>query len=158
MTTFLLSVHVLVAIIAVGPVTVAASMYAPAVRAALREPGDARAVGVVSTLHRICVVYAAIGVAVPVLGIATAMSMGVMRDAWLVTSILLTGVAAVVLAVAILPGQQILLDQVRELPTAGVVGVLESTRKLAATSGVFALLWTVVTVLMIARPGSTTGV
>ncbi|MBE3202142.1 MULTISPECIES: hypothetical protein [Parafrankia] len=152
MTTFLLSVHVLAAIIAVGPVTVAASMFAPAVRSALREP-DPRAVGVVSTLHRICNVYAAIGIVVPILGLATAMSMGVVGDPWLVASIVLTGIAALVLAMAVLPSQQQLIEQVRTSPGSAV-----STTRVAVTSGLFSLLWTVVTVLMIARPGSTTGV
>lgn len=152
MTTFLLSAHVVVAIIAIGPVTVAASMFAPAVRAALRDPDDARAVGVVSTLHRICNVYAAIGITVPILGFATAASMGVLGDPWLLTSIALTGVAAGVLALAVLPGQQQLLDVI-DTRAAAV-----SARNVAVASGLFSLLWTVVTVLMIVRPGSTTGV
>ncbi|MCK9899016.1 hypothetical protein CC117_01680 [Parafrankia colletiae] len=152
MTTFLLSAHVVVAIIAIGPVTVAASMFAPAVRAALRDPDDARAAGVVSTLHRICNVYAAIGITVPILGFATAASMGVLGDPWLLTSIALTGVAAGVLALAVLPGQQQLLDVI-DTRAAAV-----SARNVAVASGLFSLLWTVVTVLMIVRPGSTTGV
>ena len=35
------------------------------------------------TLHRICRVYAALGVVVPVFGLATATSLGVLADAWL---------------------------------------------------------------------------
>ncbi|OAA28150.1 hypothetical protein UG55_1006123 [Frankia sp. EI5c] len=133
--------------------TIAASMFAPAVRSALREPGSA---GVVTTLHRICNVYAAIGLAVPVLGIATAMSMNVLGDPWLVVSVVLTGVAAVVLAVAVLPGQQRLLEQLTS-PAGLGTGQEPAIRGLAISTGLFSLLWTVVTVLMIARPGSTTG-
>ncbi|MFF4759058.1 hypothetical protein [Streptomyces sp. NPDC001292] len=40
MTKFLLAVHVLAAIVAIGPVTVAASMFPPAVRRALAAPED----------------------------------------------------------------------------------------------------------------------
>ncbi|SQD94729.1 MULTISPECIES: hypothetical protein [unclassified Parafrankia] len=166
MTTFLLSVHVLVAIIAIGPVTVAASMYAPAVRAALRDPGDVRTAGVVGTLHRICNVYAAIGITVPIFGFATAASMDVLGDPWLVTSIILTGLAAVLLATVVLPWQRQLLEEIAPGGATGPAGaghanpaaVAARTKRLAMTTGMFSLLWAVVTVLMIARPGSTTGV
>jgi len=74
-TKFLLAVHVLAAIIAIGPVTVAASMFTAAVRRALASPGDDQALAVVRILHRICRVYAAVGVFVPVFGFATANSL-----------------------------------------------------------------------------------
>ncbi|MET7402720.1 hypothetical protein ABZS66_55490 [Dactylosporangium sp. NPDC005572] len=131
MTELLLSLHVLAAIVAVGPVTVAASMFPAATgeRAAL--------------LHRICRVYARLGLTVPVLGLAAAVSLGVLGDAWLVASIALTAVAAGLLVLAILPGQR------RALAGAPV--------RLGMRTGVFNLLWATVVVLMIVRPGSTTG-
>jgi uncharacterized membrane protein len=135
-TKVLLSLHVLAAIVAIGPVTVAASMFPAAVR---RADADA-----MRTLHRICRVYAALGLAVPVLGLATASSMGVLGDAWLLTSIGLTLVAAAVLGFAILPAQ------VRALGG-------NPSRSLPMVAGVFNLLWATVVVLMIVRPGSTTG-
>ncbi|ABD12786.1 hypothetical protein ThrDRAFT_04709 [Frankia casuarinae] len=76
MTKFLLSVHVLAAILAIGPVTVAASMFAPAARLALTSPGDERAAGIVRVLHRICGVYSALGLVVPIFGFFTAQSLG----------------------------------------------------------------------------------
>src|SRR5207342_2450482 len=42
-TKFLLAVHVIAAIVAIGPVTVAASMFPPAARKVLEAPGDASA-------------------------------------------------------------------------------------------------------------------
>ncbi|MET9169079.1 hypothetical protein ABZW51_31995, partial [Streptomyces cellulosae] len=61
MTKLLLSLHVLAAIVAVGPVTVAASMFPPAARRAApadgTDPGP-RAAGTVELLHRICRVTA----------------------------------------------------------------------------------------------------
>jgi uncharacterized membrane protein len=138
-TKLLLSIHVLAAIVAIGPVTVAASMYPAAVRR-----GDVPAM---RTLHRICRVYAALGVVVPVFGLATASSLGVLGDAWLLTSIALTVLAAAVLGLLVLPGQASALAG-REQPTA---------RRLGMLAGVFNLLWAVVVVLMITRPGSTTG-
>jgi uncharacterized membrane protein len=148
-TKFLLAVHVIAAIVAIGPVTVAASMFPPAARRALAAPDDPEATETVRLLHRICRVYATVGVVVPVFGFATASSMGVLGDAWLVTSIVLTALAAVVLAALVLPRQGALLE-----PGGGT---RETTVRLGMYTGVFNLLWATVTVLMIVRPGSTTG-
>lgn len=164
MTKILLSLHVLAAILAVGPVTVAASMYPAAVRkvpvalpsgagAGEREadgPGD---VSTVRLLHRICRVYAGLGIAVPVLGLATAAAMGVLGDAWLIASIALTAAAAGLLIAFVLPRQEELLEDL-----AGRRPVEHArTARLAMFTGLFNLLWATVTVLMIVRPGSTTG-
>ncbi|MFJ5263589.1 hypothetical protein ACIQAC_24315 [Streptomyces sp. NPDC088387] len=148
MTKFLLSVHVLAAIIAIGPVTVAASMFPPAARRALAAPDDHRATGTVALLHRICQVYATFGVVVPVFGLATGSAMGVLGDTWLITSIVLTVLAAAVLMALVLPRQSTLAEG---------RGSRETTVQLAMFTGVFNLLWATVTVLMIVRPGSTTG-
>jgi hypothetical protein len=144
-TKVLLSLHVLAAILAVGPVTVAASMFPAAVRR-----GDADQLRL---LHRICRVYAGIGIAVPVFGFATASSLGVLGDVWLIVSIALTALAAAVLVFQVLPGQGRLLA---EPPAEGAVATRVGTR-LAMYTGIFNLLWATVTVLMIVRPGSTTG-
>ncbi|GGN63295.1 hypothetical conserved integral membrane protein [Actinoplanes lobatus] len=146
MTKFLLSVHVLAAIIAIGPVTVAASMFPAAIRRA--GPGAGRDLAVPRSLHRICRVYAALGIVVPVFGLATANSLGVLGDAWLLTSIALTAAAAAVLVLAVLPRQR------RLLATVDGPG---APARLAMFTGLFNILWAVVTVLMIVRPGSTTG-
>jgi uncharacterized membrane protein len=140
MTKALLALHVIAAILAVGPVAVAASMFPAALRA-----GDAARIAL---LHRICRVYAVLGVAVPVFGFATAESLHVLGTPWLLASIGLTGVAALVLGAVILPAQDralLVLDRT-------------SIARLAMCTGLFNLLWATVTVLMILRPGSTTGV
>ncbi|MER6137158.1 protease [Streptomyces sp. NPDC001815] len=182
MTKFLLVLHVLVAIIAIGPVTVAASMFPPGARRALADPGDPRATETVRLLHRICRVYAAIGIAVPVLGFATALSMGVLGDAWLVASMVLTGIAAAILLALVLPRQEEILEAVESAGTVEAVEAAGSpslptspppsaspsvsvpvgadpraTVRLAMFTGIFNLLWATVTILMIVRPGSTTG-
>ncbi|MEI5523696.1 protease [Streptomyces brasiliscabiei] len=169
MTKFLLSLHVLAAIIAVGPVTVAASMFPPSARKALAEPGSERAVSAVRLLHRICRVYGGVGIAVPVLGFATAMSMGVLKDTWLIVSMLLTALAAMVLLALVLPRQEEILEGLdggSGATTGGTGTTVGGTRtalgpavtaRLAMFTGVFNLLWATVTILMIVRPGSTTG-
>ncbi|WP_371788551.1 protease [Streptomyces griseoaurantiacus] len=212
MTKFLLAVHVIAAIVAIGPVTVAASMFPPFARRALAESGGtgsggtgsgshgygtAASGGPVSVtagselaesggglhtlrlLHRICRIYAVVAAAVPVFGFATAGNMGVLGDTWLIVSIVLTGIAAVVLGALVLPRQEALLAGFEEAgateadsPEAGaapmaaagagvaVTGVTVTERatvRLAMVTGIFNLLWATVTVLMIVRPGSTTG-
>ncbi|WP_328496091.1 protease [Streptomyces sp. NBC_00414] len=185
MTKLLLVLHVLVAIIAVGPVTVAASMFPPSARRALADPGNPRATETVRLLHRICRVYAALGIAVPVLGMATALSMGVLNDTWLIISMALTGVAAAVLLALVLPRQEEILEAVEAVEavgpgtaqapgapaTPGTAATSEAgapasaavavnprvTVQLAMFTGIFNLLWATVTILMIVRPGSTTG-
>ncbi|MFE6593905.1 hypothetical protein [Streptomyces sp. NPDC057781] len=162
MTKILLSLHVLAAIVAIGPVTVAASMFPPAARRAVVPvpvPAgagggtDAGDVGTVRLLHRICRVYAGLGIAVPVLGFATAAAMGVLGDAWLITSIALTAAAAGLLIAFVLPRQEELLEQLTDRQPVERA----RTARLAMFTGLFNLLWATVTVLMIVRPGSTTG-
>ncbi|MFI1695475.1 hypothetical protein ACH419_05815 [Streptomyces bobili] len=168
MTKFLLAVHVLAAIVAIGPVTVAASMFPPAARRALAAPDDARAAETVQLLHRICRVYAGVGIAVPVFGFLTAGAMGVLGDAWLIASVVLTVLAALVLVVLVLPRQEILAEGTTGDGSGtgtgtgtGGTATHEATRaatvQLAMFTGIFNLLWATVTVLMIVRPGSTTG-
>lgn len=170
MTKLLLSLHVLAAIVAVGPVAVAASMFPPSARKASAEFGSERAVSAVRLLHRICRVYGGVGIAVPVLGFATAMSMGVLNDGWLIASMVLTSLAAMVLLALVLPRQEEILAGLGVDLEAGdgsaagtpVTGTKTAptpriTAQLAMSTGVFNLLWATVTVLMIVRPGSTTG-
>lgn len=153
MTKLLLSLHVLAAVLTVGPVTVAASMFPKSLREALGSPGDAASLSTLRTLHRICRVYAGIGVAVPLFGFATASSLGVLGSPWLIVSIVLTTAAAALLALRILPVQEAALTGAQRTPPEPVAGY----RRLAMLTGVFNLLWAAVTVLMIVRPGSTTG-
>ncbi|MFC9341163.1 hypothetical protein ACFT0G_10700 [Streptomyces sp. NPDC057020] len=168
MTEFLLSVHVLVAIVTVGSITVAASMFP---RIALRafgsgggdgsstagegRDGRPEGTGTAVLLHRVCTGYAVAGVVVPVFGIATGAQLGVLTDAWLIVSLVLTVAAAALLGLAVLPGQR------RLLALAEGAAAEEEARpvasRLSMTTGMFNVLWAVVVVLMIVRPGSTTG-
>lgn len=155
MRAALLSVHVLAAVLTVGPVTVAASMFPRFARAALADPASGPAArAVLAVLYRICRVYAAVGLFVPVLGLATAAELGVLGDPWVIASVALTVLAAVLLVARILPAQRLLVAG-----SAGPDATADdrSSARLSATTGVFALLWVTVTVLMIIRPGSTTG-
>ncbi|MFD3991634.1 hypothetical protein [Streptomyces sp. NPDC058583] len=159
MTEFLLSVHVLVAIVTVGSITVAASMFP---RIALRacdggeeREGRSEGTGTAVLLHRVCTGYAVAGVVVPVFGIATGAQLGVLTDAWLIVSLVLTVAAAALLGLAVLPGQRRLLALAEG--AAAEEAARPTASRLSMATGVFNVLWAVVVVLMIVRPGSTTG-
>ncbi|MFC8828159.1 DUF2269 family protein [Streptomyces sp. NPDC057137] len=155
MTKLLLSIHVLASILVVGPIAVAASLFPRYARKAAEEDGGSA--GAVALLHRICSGYAIVGVAVPVFGIATGKQLGVLTDAWLITSIVLTTIAAAILALAILPGQERMIETTSTAAEGTDTDTARSAARLAGLTGVFNLLWAVVVVLMIVRPGSTTG-
>ncbi|WEV25908.1 hypothetical protein OYE22_12405 [Streptomyces sp. 71268] len=218
MTKLLLSIHVLVAVMFIGPVTVAASLFPRFARQALLPagaPGAAPAVGdaagqagatgesavgevaatgeggreaavaartaespaggaeagaastadtvrsiaSVMLLHRISRVYAVLSVAVPAFGLFTAQQMGVMGDAWLIASMVLTVVAAILLGIAVLGYQDAvvtLLDD-EERDAGAMRAMAARLPKLGMVTGLFSLTWAVVVVLMVVRPGSTTG-
>ncbi|MGW3013935.1 DUF2269 family protein [Streptomyces sp. NPDC001219] len=156
MTKALLSVHVLAAILAVGSITVAASMFPRyALRASGGEDADGQAAGIAALLHRICRGYAVAGLAVPVFGIATGALLGALTEAWLIASLALTVIAAAILAMAILPGQRRLLALAQD--SAPQEGQRPAATRLATLTGIFNVLWAIVVILMIIRPGSTTG-
>jgi hypothetical protein len=147
-TKLLLSIHVIAAIIAIGPVAVAASRFPAATRRLLADGGE-REVAELRTLHKICRIYAVVGIVVPAFGLATAQSLDVLGDPWLIISITLTAVAAAVLVLLVLPGQERVLAGTPDQ---------KAPSRLAMHAGLFNLLWATVTILMITRPGSTTGV
>ncbi|MFB7591712.1 hypothetical protein [Streptomyces sp. NPDC056169] len=163
MTEFLLSVHVLVAIVTVGSITVAASAFPRYALKALgggeeREGGSAgssEGTGTAVFLHRVCTGYAVAGVVVPVFGVATGAQLGVLTDAWLIVSIVLTVIAAALLGLVVLPGQRRLLALTEGASTEEEARPVAT--RLAMLTGIFNLVWAVVVVLMIVRPGSTTG-
>ena len=159
MTALLLAAHVLAAVVLVGPVTVAASTFPRYVRAAVApdNPQAGAAAASAAALHRITRSYALVAVAVPLLGIATASALDVLTQSWVLVSILLTAVAGLLLALAVVPQQRRVLGLVAQ-PPAPVGTVTRISARLMMATGLFNLIWAAVVVLMILRPGSTTGV
>lgn len=160
MAKFLLIVHVLAAILLIGPVTIAASLFPRLARQALADgPEQQSAKGSVRLLHRICRVYSVIGISVPVFGVGTAEVMGVMGSAWLIASMALTAVAAVLLGIAVLGTQDDVVTQLDkpEQASTAAESLIARLPRLSMITGLFALAWLIVVVLMIVRPGSTTG-
>ncbi|MFF4731972.1 DUF2269 family protein [Streptomyces mirabilis] len=160
MAKLLLSIHVLAAILLIGPVTIAASLFPRFARQALAAgPEQQSAEGSVRLLHRICRVYAVAGISVPAFGIGTAEVMGVMGSAWLIVSMALTAVAAVLLGIAVLGTQDDVVTQLDkpQQDSTATESLIARLPRLSMITGLFALAWLIVVVLMIVRPGSTTG-
>jgi hypothetical protein len=165
MNKFFLTVHILAAILCVGPVTIAAGMFPPIARRTLStdstgtdstgtDSTGSPDAGGLQVLHRITRIYAWASLAVPVFGFALAGSMQVMDEAWLIVSIVLTLIAALVLAFLVVPAQAAVLAATDASPEVRT-GVLSKAKQLSMTSGIFSLLWVIVLVLMVVRPGHT---
>ncbi|MEV6669080.1 hypothetical protein [Streptomyces sp. NPDC051162] len=155
MTKLMLSLHVLAALILIGPATVAASLFPRYARQALGADGGSE-LGALRLLHRVTRVYAAASVAVPAFGVATAGQMGVMGDTWLIASMALTALAAFLLVLAVFT-QDAVMEALDKRDESALATARAALPRLAMVTGMFSLAWAVVTVLMIIRPGSTTG-
>jgi Na+/proline symporter len=148
MEALLLSAHVLAGILFIGAVAVVVSpfpRYAPVTEGAPGAASGTRNAGVASALHRITRVYGRLAIAVPLVGIALALVQGRMGEVWITVAMVLTAVAGALLVLQIAPRQKEALDA----PDDGA-----QLRRLGMLAGVFNLLWAVVVVMMVVRPGS----
>lgn len=124
--------HILAAVLFVGAVTVAMAMFPRLVA----QPGQAPAARV---LHRITRVYGVMALLVPGLGFGLAIRDDVLDTAWVGASILLSLAAGLLL-------WRIVTDQAQALISP------PAPRRLPITSGLFALAWVVILVLMVVKP------
>ncbi|MFC9839327.1 hypothetical protein ACFVKB_36820 [Rhodococcus sp. NPDC127530] len=148
MELLLLSLHVVAGILFVGPVAVATSLfprYAPVTATAGGARGDEPSIDTARVLHRITRIYGVLAIAVPVVGLVLASVQGRTSEVWVVVAMVLTATAGGLLALQIVPLQQ----QALTAPDDGA-----QLRRLRMVTGLFNLLWVVVVVLMIVRPGS----
>jgi hypothetical protein len=111
-----------------------------------RRAGE-RNVAVARLLHRLTRVQGLLALAVPVLGIALAIAQQRMTEVWILVAMVLTAAAGALLALRIVPGQREMLARNATRAAIGRMGML---------GGMFNLLWVVVVVLMIVRPGAVT--
>lgn len=125
--------HILAAVLFVGAVTVAMTMF-PRLAA---QPGQAPAARV---LHRITRVYGVLALLVPGLGFGLALEDDVLDTPWVGASIVLSVVAGLLL-------WRIVTDQAQALVTP------PGSRRLPIASGLFALTWVAILVLMVVKPG-----
>lgn len=143
----LLAVHVLAGILFVGPVAVTTSLFprfAPRSLGAAGEPADA-GIDVARLLHRITRTYGLLALVVPLVGLALAAVQGRLGEIWITAAMVLTAVAGGLLALRIVPAQR---DALREPLDA------RGQREMRMLTGIFNVLWAIVVVLMIVRPGA----
>jgi hypothetical protein len=152
MESFLLSVHVLAAILLVGPVAVTTSAfprYAPrtlaSVGAADCGAADSGDPGTARMLLRITRGYGRLALVVPVVGLLLATVQGRTTEIWILVAMVLTAAAGALLVLQIVPRQ----EQALGAPDDGT-----QLRRLGTLAGVFNVLWAAVVVLMIVRPGA----
>ncbi|MHA4849628.1 hypothetical protein L1080_008760 [Rhodococcus sp. MSC1_016] len=147
MESLLLSVHVVAGILFVGPVAVTTSLfprYAPVTAPASGATQVERSIHAARVLHRITR-YGVLALAVPLVGLVLASVQGRTSEVWVVVAMVLTALAGGLLALQIAPMQQHALT---------APGDGDHLRRLGMVTGLFNLLWVVVVVLMIVRPGS----
>nr|WP_296770912.1 hypothetical protein [Rhodococcus sp. (in: high G+C Gram-positive bacteria)] len=145
MESLLLSVHVVAGILFVGPIAVATSLFPRYAPVTGTPPGEDRSMAVARALNRITRVYGLLALGVPAIGLVLAAVQGRLGEIWIVTAMILTAIAGGLLAILIAPLQ----NEALTSPDDGA-----RLRQIGMTTGLFNLLWVIVVVLMIVRPGS----
>ena len=151
----MLILHVIAAILFLGPVTVATSTFQ--VRALEAHRGNETARGSTTVLHKISNTYGLLSLLVPLLGFGVLFSdITFLKEGRMHASILITFIAWALLFFLILPRQKKmmaalgLLDE-DDMPSEPVeiANWDKAKSQLAMFSGIFAALWLVITVLMV---------
>ncbi|MCF6471097.1 hypothetical protein FAF44_22235 [Nonomuraea sp. MG754425] len=148
MEPVLLSIHVVAGIVFVGGSAIATSLFPRYVPVLGQEGAGERDRAVATALHRVTRGYSVAALVVPVAGIVLALVQGRVGEIWITLAMVLTAAAGFLLAVQIYPRQRAAL---------AAPGERDRLRPLSMLAGVYNVLWTVVVVLMIVRPGSAEG-
>ncbi|NMF31443.1 DUF2269 domain-containing protein [Corynebacterium ammoniagenes] len=146
MTSLLIALHVLAAVLLMGPVMITVSTYQGQMMKA--KDGDAKALGAATTLHRLTSQYGPLSAIVPILGLAlflTNMSVFGTQGRFHV-SILLSVIAWVILVALIIPRQKKSLAALESGDSS--VDFADHKKKLSMFGGIFNLLWVVTAILM----------
>lgn len=161
MNTFFIFLHVAAAIILLGPVVVATSMF-PA-EAAKARVGAEESVGRAAVLHRITKTYGLLSVLVPLLGgVVMAFDWDLYRsNYWLHTAIIVSVIAWGILIFMVMPQQRKMMGSLGALdpadadPSDHTANFEKSKAQASAGAGIFNLLWIIVLVLMfLPSPGA----
>lgn len=146
MTLVLIILHVMTAILLLGPLTVGVSMFPPQMLKA--SQGDAAALGASRILHRISATYGLWSVMVPVIGAA------VMFSDWATyksqgtfhLAIVLSIIAWALLFFMVAPTQKKAMAALENNDAA--FDFAGAKKKLSITSGIFCLLWVLIALSM----------
>ncbi|MDN5740586.1 DUF2269 domain-containing protein [Corynebacterium casei] len=146
MTSLLIAIHVLAAVLLMGPVMITVSAYQGQMMKA--KDGDAKALGAATTLHRLTSQYGPLSAVVPVAGIAVFLTnLSVFgSEGRFHISILLAIIAWVILIAVIIPRQKKTLAALEGGDQ--VVDFAKEKKQLSMFSGIFNLLWIITALLM----------
>jgi hypothetical protein len=144
MRTILLIAHVFAAVLCIGPATVATSVFP--------RYADADGLPVAALLHRISRVYGTGSIAVAVFGVAMALQQDRFGEIWVDVSLTLFVAATVVLLALVVPAEGRILRALDATGPAERPPLRPLVLRIRAGAAVYALLWLVILVLMIAKP------
>lgn len=145
MENVLLSVHVVAGILFIGPVAVTTSLFPRFAPSASTADGAAGGLDAAKLLHRVTRTYGILALSVPLVGLALAAVQGRLGEIWITAAIVLTAVAGALLVLRIVPAQREALGSALDR---------RALTNLRVMAGGFNLLWVIVVVLMIVRPGA----
>ena len=146
MTSLLIAIHVLAAVLLMGPVMITVSAYQGQMMKA--KDGDAKALGAATTLHRLTSQYGPLSAIVPVAGIAVFLTnlSAFGSEGRFHVSILLAVIAWVILIAVIIPRQKNTLAALEGGDQ--VVDFAKEKKQLSMFGGIFNLLWIITALLM----------
>lgn len=146
MTSLLIAIHVLAAVLLMGPVMITVSAYQGQMMKA--KDGDAKALGAATTLHRLTSQYGPLSAIVPVAGISVFLTnlSAFGSEGRFHVSILLAVIAWVILIAVIIPRQKKTLAALEGGDQ--VVDFAKEKKQLSMFGGIFNLLWIVTALLM----------
>lgn len=160
MQTLFLFIHVLAALLLIGPVAVATSLFPRYATAA--HQGEDHARGVTALLHRLTKLYGVLSLLVPLAGIALFIADSAFRKQGVFhAAILLSFIAWLILFLLILPKQRLaildlqLLDKADNPASDKEQKALQNVNwdklpgKLSMFGGIFNLLWVITAALML---------
>lgn len=156
MLTPVLILHVVAALIFLGPVTFAVSAFPKSALAA--HNGEEHAAGRAQILHRVSSTYGMLSLLVPLLGVAVMFTeMSYWREGRFHASIALSVVAWIILLLLILPKQRKAMGALNLLDVAdrdededfSRLDWEKNTKLMNIFGGIFSLLWVIVAVLMV---------
>ncbi|WP_091030084.1 hypothetical protein [Microbacterium oxydans] len=145
MENVLLSVHVVAGILFIGPVAVTTSLFPRFALSASTADGAAGGLDAAKLLHRVTRTYGILALSVPLVGLALAAVQGRLGEIWITAAMVLTAVAGALLVLRIVPAQRDALGSALDR---------RALTNLRVMAGGFNLLWVIVVVLMIVRPGA----
>ena len=152
MGSLLTIVHVLAAVLLLGPVTVAVSQFQ--VQALKAHEGDTTAGGAARVLYRITQTYGTLSLLVPLVGFAIMFTGDYWHEGRFHTSLLLSIIGWALLLFIIMPRQKTMMGALRLLPEDElthdfqVADWKKAKSQLAIFGGIFSLLWVITAILM----------